>query len=318
MCGVGSRSMMRENTKKLDSWYDRATVRTAPRRMLNEEEIEGKQFFSPELISTLHHSFITAADPELRREMIIQHLYHYLDFTSQLEHRVVNIVAADIALGRSDVKLSTVLRLEAHQLCVDETYHALFSDDMVAQITWATGVEMFDQSSAAFLDELLKIEADLDPDIRGLVKPLFAVCSETLISGTLNKVPKDPRVITSVRELIADHADDEARHHNYFSNYFKFLWPQLSAHQRDLLGPKLANFITIFLQPNTWWIPTVVNKFGISAKDAEQLIHESYTREKLAADQRAIASATLRLFKNTGVFENPAIRDSFQEKLLIE
>ena len=71
--------------------------------------------------------------------MQVQHLYRYLDFTTQLELEVINTVSKDIALGKLDVELPDVMRDDAFKLCTDEAHHAYFSDDIKRQVVAATG-----------------------------------------------------------------------------------------------------------------------------------------------------------------------------------
>src|SRR6185295_14101103 len=59
-------------------------------------------------------------------------------------------------------------------------------------------------------------------------------------------IPSDPRVVMAVRELVADHAEDEGRHHAYFSRLLEFTWPRLNKAQRATIGPLLPEMVLAF------------------------------------------------------------------------
>jgi hypothetical protein len=69
------------------------------------------------------------------------------------------------------------------------------------------------------------------------------------VTATLTQIPKQWTVISTVRELVTDHAEDEARHSVFYSELFGYLWGQLSLKQRRILGPLLLEFIVRPLQP---------------------------------------------------------------------
>src|ERR687886_110138 len=116
------------------SWYERASVRAKPRRIVESLE-EDKLFFPPELVPVATHPLVSEQGEEVARRVLLRRLYLYLDFTADLE------------------------------------------------------------------------------EIAGLTKVFFTVVSETLISAILSDIPHDQRVVGAVRAVIADHAEDEGRHH---------------------------------------------------------------------------------------------------------
>jgi len=45
----------------------------------------------------------------------------------------------------------------------------------------------------------------------------------------------------AVREVVADHDQDERRHSAYFSRLLEFAWPRLDKEHRALIGPLLSS-----------------------------------------------------------------------------
>jgi hypothetical protein len=153
----------------------------------------------------------------------------------------------------------------------------------------------------------------------GLLEIYSAVVAETLISATLVQLPRDPTVITTVRELVADHAEDEAIHHRFFAQLFRMTWPKLSPKQQAMIGPKLAQFMVKFLLPDLGELRTGLIAAGLEPGDAEQVLDESHSsRGEIMEGVRRTARMTLRLFEQCGLWNDSRIRDSFeQEELLV-
>ncbi len=114
----------------------------------------------------------------------------------------------------------------------------------------------------------------------------FTIVSETLISAILSGIPSDPRVVTAVRELVADHAQDEGRHHAYFSRLLEFTWPRLSKAQRALIGPLLPEMILAFLEPDFVAIAGNLRACGLTAEQIDQVMTESYPPATVSAGIR--------------------------------
>jgi hypothetical protein len=198
---------------KLQNWDTKAAVRAKPRRLvLQDEESMGKVYFSPELVPIGQHPLVRQFGREAVREMQVRHLYRYLDFTTQLELEVIIAVAKDIALGKLGLDLPDVMREDAFKLCTDEAHHAYFSDDIRRQVVAATGFEPDRLAAPFFLKRLRAIQKTLPSEMVPLSELLFTVISEALISSILAQIPKDERVVTAVRQIVADHAEDEGRY----------------------------------------------------------------------------------------------------------
>ncbi len=292
-----------------DNWDDRASVRTKPRRIL-DEQIDGKVFFPPELVGVLRHPVVRAvADDDMVRQMLLRRLHLYLDFTSDLEQLVVNPVTQLISRRRLGFDLPRPMLRDAYMICTDESWHALFCDDLQEQIVAATGPRPAGPRPR-FLSELDRLAVGEDSDTRGLTSVFFTVVSETLISAILSDIPRDGRVITSVREMVADHAEDERRHHAYFTQFFRHAWFQLGPRQRAVVGPMLAHFVTAFLGPDPAADAHLLAVTGLGADDVRGVIEET-TGPAARRAVRQAASATLRLFERNGVMDDTRTYDTF-------
>jgi hypothetical protein len=296
---------------KLQAWDVKSSVRNKPRRILEEQEAMGKVYFSPELVAITSRPLVAQLGPDVTRELQVQHLYRYLDFTTKLELEVINRVAGDIALGKRGIELPEVMREDAFKLCTDESYHAYFSDDLRRQVRATTGIVPDRAGTPQFLRRLRSLKHDLPAELRSLAELLFAVVSETLISSILCDLPKDERVVSAVREIVADHAEDEGRHSAYFSQLFGYLWPQLDDRQKAVLGPLLPLFIRTFLEPDHRAIRRSLSKHSLDEDKIRAVVDETYPETAVSAAALDAARVTLHLFLNNGLMDNRQIADAF-------
>lgn len=299
------------------TWFERASVRSAPRRMLDERGPD-KYVFSPELVPLARHELVRALPEQVFGELLTQHLYRYLDFTAKLEHLVVNHTVLGIAHGTVGVELPDEMRMDAYKIYCDEAYHALFSADLVRQVRTRTGVQPMLDVQPYFMRRLVEIQESVPEALRPLVELLFVICSETLISATLAEVPDDPRVYSAVRDTIRDHAQDEGRHHAYFAQFLKFLWHQMDPALRRTAGRLLPELVHAFLRPDLPAMRVELLGYGLARDDVEQVLAEVFDEQVVTAYARSTARRTLRYFAELGVFDDGGTRAGFERAGLLE
>jgi len=296
------------------SWDARASVRTKPRRRIWDDEPREHVYFTPELVPVAQHPLVRGLGAETVDRVLIQQLHTYLEFTSELEHGAVNPVAAMISRRRSGFDLPETMVEDAYKIYTDEAWHAQFSDDLQRQVAAKTGVgpSVFEQPN--FFRKLQGFQHGLAADEQRLVMIFFTIVSETLISAILSGIPSDRRVVTAVRELVADHAQDEGRHSAYFARLLEFTWPRLDKAQRALIGPLLPEMIVAFLEPDFLAIAGNLRACGLSAEQIDQVMTESYPPATVSAGIRASSRATIRHFERVGVVEDPRTAEALEAR----
>jgi hypothetical protein len=187
------------------------------------------------------------------------------------------------------------MRLDAYKIYCDEAYHALFSEDIFQQIQALSEVDYCTprhgpRPDPTFLGRYADSVAGLKHDDLDLAETIFVITSETLITKTLARVPGDERVITAVRQMMADHAQDESLHHQFFSQLLHLLWPRLSARQRELANALIPQFIQFFLTPDLDAYDHGLSCLGLHPEERKIALREAYTPANIAA---AIADASL-------------------------
>ena len=289
---------------KFRRWHEESSVRANPRRMLDPSG-EPALFFPPEAVPFLQHPLVQARGPEAVSAVLVQRLHVYLDFTAELEQRVVNPVCASISRRRSGFVLPAGMIEDAHKIYTDEAWHAQFSDDMQRQLVRRTGIEPVSLATPAFMSRLEQAQARAPFAARGLGLTFFAIVSETLISAILTDIPRDGRIDPAVRELVADHAADERIHHAYFVRLLTEVWQQLSDRQRRAIGMQLPGYIRAFLDPDYAALAAILRSLGLETDEVGQILSEGFGERTLAGEARWHARHTLRHLDRVGALDDP-------------
>ena len=300
-----------------DQWYAACGVRSRPRHRHETNQSPEATFFPPALVPYAAEVEKRWGRPALQK-LLVHRLYEYLRFTELLELKSINHVGNLIAFDELMVSVSRELRSQAFLLIRDEAHHAAGADDVAHQIELATGVSRLPLAKPQFLHRLGAMQEAHDKELAPLIDVAFATISETLISGSLAQIPKDPNVVSLVRGYTADHARDEARHSSYFGEFFARFWPQLPAAVREELGLLLPDLSLAFLEPDYASHQRILEAIGLSATEARELVQQAFPAEQAATSVRRPLQGTLRLFQRVGVFDDHRTQDAFAQRGLIE
>ena len=164
-----------------------------------------------------------------------------------------------------------------------------------------------------FIRRLAEIESELDGADRYLARIFFTIVSETLISSFLAEVPKDQTVIRPIRELVADHAIDEGRHHSFFSQLLDRVWPALDSRQQRVVGELLPKFIHAFLDPDLPMAAAMLIECELSDEEIATVLHDVYQQRPGDRKLEAEARHTLAHLARVGVFDDAQTRSGFIE-----
>ncbi|MEU9984714.1 diiron oxygenase [Streptomyces sp. NPDC050856] len=298
-------------------WYSRSGVRTGPRRLLRDELRSGQLYFPPALMPYAGHPLVRGLPDERRQALFARHLFQYLDFTAQFETQVVNRATERIAGGRSGVAVDEGTRLDAYRIYCDEGYHALYSLDVVQQVSRACGVAPIPYEFGSFRDRLDAVGEEALPGEPALAQLLQVVVFETLVTAILADVPKDRRVLTVVRDIVRDHARDEGWHHAFFSEFFRRLWTQFPASLRTRVARCLPELIRSSLLPDLRPVRAALVAAGLTRGGAEEVVRDCYPRDGVEAGIRAAARHSVRLFTETGVLQVPGGHEAFDAAALL-
>lgn len=229
------------------SWERGSSVRSAPRRQV-ADSLKATETFPVELVPTLNHSVTEDVGEVGRGILATQQLYRYLDFTTKLEHMVVNRTALGIAHNKVGIIMPDEMRFDAFRIYVDEGYHALVARDILEQVSTVTKITPNIPAKPAFMQELESLVEDY-PGYSTLIELMFVVVSETLITGNLSQVASSSTTDSEITSTVRDHASDEGRHHAYFRHFLRILWHQLSTREREICTKVYTRLIIGFSTP---------------------------------------------------------------------
>ncbi|MBT2363965.1 diiron oxygenase [Streptomyces sp. ISL-10] len=291
-------------------------MRSRPQRSF---EASGSLYFPPELHPVVTHPLVAACGSEQVEWLLLRRLHDYLDFTSELESLGVIPVATAISRGRSGLHLPDGMRADAFKIVTDEAWHAQGSYDFAQQLQRASGVAPGrpDGSPPAFAERLDAIREGLPHEVRGVEAILFAIVSETLISGVLSAIPRDDRLPRSVRDHVRDHAEDEGRHHVYFRSVLRHLWAALTPKERKTVGPHVPAAIYAFLEPDYTRAIEDLRLLGLPDRIIEQVVEESWPRQQVVHDVSEASRSLVRYFAEVRAFDEPGTRNAFEEAGLL-
>jgi hypothetical protein len=266
----------------------------------------------------LDHELVRRLPGELRDELVVHHLYNYLSFVAGLESNIVNDGTKLVADDELGLDIRQDVRLDAWKIYCDEAYHALGSFDLVQQVADASGVRPTRYSFAPIHERLNDAVSGLAGRTPGLGRLLQTVVYETTVTALLGDIPRDPTVVTAVRESVGDHARDERAHHAFYTMFFDHLWARLSPPTRAEAARTLPALVRVCVAPDLPALARALGAVGLSSEAARQALVETYPEARLVADARRAARHTLRMFLDHEVLEFPGAREAFAAHGLLE
>lgn len=304
-----------EYRSRFQKWDEKSWVRSKPHQL---KPFEPSLYYYSEAVAALFsHSVVQTIDDTTRRELLVLHLFNYLEFTVWLEMGPVNEVCDLLRRPHFLPWLPSQMKNDALKIYVDEGGHAEMSQALFVATEQATGVESL-KVEPAFLGILDRLVRNEEPEYMPIIKLFFTIISETLITGTLVQLPKDPLVQEAVRELAADHATDESRHHAYFRQVFEYVWPRFPGELRRKLGSLIPDMILAFLSPDTAALKRMLERYPAQFTSPSRIVQEIVTDPRTKAGILESASPTLKMLADNGVFTDEVIAQAFQQRGLYE
>lgn len=299
-----------EYKSRFTAWDQKAWVRKGKHHSEIPFEPE-LDFFSRDLTPLFHSSEVREAPSAVQQQLLVLTLYDWLEFTEWLEVGPVNSVCDRLRQPHFLPWIPAAMKADALKIYTDEAGHAEMSHALARAVEAHTDVASA-RLRPSFLDVFDHLATTVEPALARLVELFLAITSETLITGTLNKLPNDPTVQTAVREIARDHAADEGRHHAYFRALCLLVWPRLPSEVARRLGVLLPDMILAFLEPDPKGLARLLERtghFGVeTGRIAGDVCADQATRQAI----RNSCAPTLRMYKEAGLFNDPVIADAFQ------
>ncbi|WLH52137.1 diiron oxygenase [Pseudomonas tolaasii] len=228
-----------------DDWERRATIRTRPRRQLEDDD---KLIFpvcrQPLVLSA---SFLEHC-PKQRDFVLTQSFYKFLHDVVIFETEIVDKTARSIAKNRFSLPFPPACRYDAMTVVVDEDYHALVALDFLQQTVALTGIKPLDLPRQIELSRALPAALARAPaHLHEAVELIAVAIAENTVTHDVAAFSRDDSVKASVRGLMADHLFDEGRHAQFWTQLVRIYWQTATPADRDCIAEVLPVFLRHYL-----------------------------------------------------------------------
>lgn len=228
-----------------EDWERRATIRTRPRRIMEDDDRLIYPLCRQPLVLTA--TFLDHC-PQWRDFVLAQSFYRLIHDIVIFETEIVDKTARSIAKNRFSLPLPLACRYDAMTVVVDEDYHALVALDFLQQAIELTGIQPLDLPGQIELSRALPAaQAQAPEHLRDAVELIVVAIAENTVTHDVAAFSKDDSVKASVRGLMADHLFDEGRHAQFWTQLVRIYWQSASAQDRDSIAAVLPTFLSHYL-----------------------------------------------------------------------
>lgn len=293
-----------------DAWESRATIRTRPRRRVEDDQ---RLIYPVSRQPLVLSATFERECPQLRDFALVQSLYKFIHDVVIFETEIVNHTAGAIARGRFAMALPFACRYDAMTVVVDEDYHALVAMDFMQQTIELTGIEPIGLPSEIELSRAIPAAlAQLPEGLRQAGELICVAIAENTLTNDVAAFARDATVKDSIKGLMADHLLDEGRHSTFWTRLVRIYWQAAPAADQAHLARMLPTFIERYLTND------IQKAFDLSL--IEHLHADAGVRRALAEEVQALAypinhqhpllANILRFFQGSSMLDSPCVRDA--------
>ncbi|WP_460119229.1 diiron oxygenase [Pseudomonas sp. S2_C03] len=298
-----------------DTWESRATIRTRPRRMLeNDDRLIYPLSRQPLVLSETFGSEC----PEQRDFALVQTLYKFINDVVIFETEIVDKTARSIAKNRFPVPFPFACRYDAMSVVIDEDYHALVAMDFMQQTIALTGIAPIELPDEIELSRAIPAAIALAPEpLRAAVELICVAIAENTVTGDVAAFARDDSVKQSIKGLMADHLLDEGRHSGFWAQLVRIYWHTASEADRQCIARILPVFISHYLTND------IQKSFDLRLIDALQI--SDTARHALQSEVGGLAypvnrhhplvANIVRFFQSSSLLDSPCVQTAFSEYL---
>ncbi|UDI93104.1 MULTISPECIES: diiron oxygenase [Pseudomonas] len=299
-----------------DAWESRATIRTRPRRVLEDDARLIYPLSRQPLV--LSETFLREC-PEQRDFALVQTLYKFINDVVIFETEIVDKTARSIAKNRFAVPFPFACRYDAMTVVVDEDYHALVAMDFMQQTVAMTGIEPIELPNEIELSRAIPAAVELAPEhLRSAVELICVAIAENTVTGDVAAFARDDTVKPSIKGLMADHLLDEGRHSSFWARMVRIYWHTASDADRQCIAQILPVFIGHYLTND------IQKSFDLRLIDA--LPVSEATRRALKDEMAGLAfpinrhhplvGNIVRFFHNSSLLDTPCVQHALRDYLV--
>ncbi|KPW94051.1 diiron oxygenase [Pseudomonas syringae pv. coryli] len=299
----------------IDAWEGRATIRTRPRRMVeNDDKLIYPLSRQPLVLSDT----FTRECAHLRDYALVQSLYKFINDVVIFETEIVDRTARSIAKNHFTIRFPFACRYDAMTVVVDEDYHALVAMDFMQQTIALTGIEPIPLPNEIELSRAIPAALALAPEhLRSAVELICVAIAENTVTNDVAAFAKDESVKQSVKGLMADHLLDEGRHSGFWARLVRIYWHTAPQQDRESIARIMPVFIAQYLTND------IQNGFDFTLIDHLQV--PDTIKHALREETRAVSfpvnrhhplvANIVRFFKNSSMLDDPCVQRALADYL---
>ncbi|AVB22815.1 hypothetical protein A584_22960 [Pseudomonas syringae pv. theae ICMP 3923] len=302
----------------IDAWEGRATIRTRPRRIVeNDEKLIYPLSRQPLVLSDT----FTRECAHLRDYALVQSLYKFINDVVIFETEIVDKTARSIAKDNFAIRFPFACRYDAMTVVVDEDYHALVAMDFMQQTIALTGIEPIQLPTEIELSRAIPAALALAPEhLRSAVELICVAIAENTVTHDVAAFAKDDSVKQSIKGLMADHLLDEGRHSGFWARLVRIYWHTAAEQDRECIARILPVFIAQYLTND------IQNGFDFTLIEHLQVpepVKQALKAETLALSfpvnrHHPLIGNIVRFFKSSSLLDDPCVQRALAHYLPVQ
>ncbi|MEA5671601.1 diiron oxygenase [Pseudomonas sp. MH2] len=295
-----------------DAWEERATIRTRPRRRIEDDQ---RLIYPLSRQPLVQSATFQRACPHLRDFVLVQSLYKFINDVVIFETEIVDRTARRIAKDRFTVRFPFACRYDAMTVVVDEDYHALVAMDFLQQTIALTGLEPIALPTEIELSRAIPSALAQVPEaLRDALELICVGIAENTLTDDVAAFARDDTVKPSVKGLMADHLLDEGRHSSFWARLTRIYWQGAPEVDRQMIAQVLPVFLGQYLTND---IQQAFDFKLIEALPVNETLRQSLREEVLGLaypinHQHPLLGNILRFFRSSSMLESPCVQEALR------
>ncbi|ANC00859.1 aminobenzoate oxygenase [Pseudomonas putida] len=295
-----------------DAWEERATIRTRPRRRIEDDQ---RLIYPLSRQPLVQSATFQRACPHLRDFVLVQSLYKFINDVVIFETEIVDRTARRIAKDRFTVRFPFACRYDAMTVVVDEDYHALVAMDFLQQTIALTGLEPIALPTEIELSRAIPTALAQVPEaLRDALELICVGIAENTLTDDVAAFARDDTVKPSVKGLMADHLLDEGRHSSFWARLTRIYWQAAPEVDRQMIAQVLPVFLGQYLTND---IQQAFDFNLIEALPVNETLRQSLREEVLGLaypinHQHPLLGNILRFFRSSSMLESPCVQEALR------
>lgn len=298
-------------------WEARSSVRSRPEKCV-DFNLEG-YFFPSDKQPILLHEEVRALGESIKKEILLQSFFKYLNDIVHLEVKLINSACHLIIYEQLPVSYSDETKLNAYTILIDEYYHVYVAKNMMMQLDkHFPNRKKFNYPISDSYNAVVQIKNILPPKYHFIFEILAVCIFETTLVRELVEFFNSPSVHPSIKFYVNDHMNDESRHYGYFYDLLSYTWANIPQDYQECIGKQLATFVKLYLHINSdkQFNLALLNSFFDDENKAIQLVNQLYNGFDITKEL-PIVKNVIEVLKKTGVLDHSAVKEGFKNSALI-